>query len=207
MFQNVFLLPVPADVQHYIEQILISDTGDFKTLLVNRFGLQNNDWPTLIATLNDNLPHNPRKLKGFIAAWKVYTGALANRHPNIQLDWRLLLILNYLGQFEEPLFRRVEIDPGFYSDVLTFCQRGNSPHRHFEGLELSRQGREAAAAITGSLSMTDESSPSTAAGTTDKPPPLPRLFHCGKLILEIGEVDLEEIQRHLLGANPAQLGV
>jgi hypothetical protein len=62
----------------------------------------------LVKTLDACLPRNPRKVKGLVAAWKLYAVLLAEQKPQEAFDWRVTLVLNYLAQFEEPLYRKVE---------------------------------------------------------------------------------------------------
>lgn len=48
----------------------------------------------------------------------------------------MTLILHYLAQFEEPLFRKVEEAPAFYNDhIVQFCFNGQSANWMFDGLE------------------------------------------------------------------------
>jgi hypothetical protein len=42
-------------------------------------------------------------MKAFISTWKLYLGLLAHQQPvGTPLNWRLTVMLNYLGQFEAP---------------------------------------------------------------------------------------------------------
>ncbi|MFQ5739661.1 MAG: P-loop NTPase fold protein, partial [Acidobacteriota bacterium] len=205
IFQNLFLLPVPRRTSGYIEQILDLRDQDFEQRLERLFGLQEADWPLLVTALDANLPHNPRKIKAFVSSWKLYLDSLPEA-PG--LDWRLTLILHYLAQFEEPLFRKVEEAPAFYSDhIVNFCRGGYDPHPLFEGLERPYE-----------MSKSDSGSEETGGfgtsrptGSPDIPPqeeeskrlPQPRIFWISRLAAQLAKdttyhVSDEIIQRHLM---------
>ncbi len=136
MFQGLFLLPVPRSAANYVKKILHPEDGDFKQKLEALFDFKDGDWATLERALDENLPHNPRKIKSFIASWKLYLDLLPDQPAGEKLDWRLTLILHYLAQFEEPLFRKVEEAPAFYNDhIVKFCFNGQSNNWMFDGLE------------------------------------------------------------------------
>lgn len=138
MFQGLFLLPVPRSAGKYVKNVLSPEDGDFKQKLESLFDFkgEDNDWKELARTLDENLPHNPRKIKSFIASWKLYLDLLPDQPAGEKLDWRLTLILHYLAQFEEPLFRKVEEAPAFYNDhIVRFCIGGQSNNWMFDGLE------------------------------------------------------------------------
>jgi hypothetical protein len=213
MFQHQFLLPVPESMEKYVEMILNPNDAGFKQLLQTRFQLTDQDWPKLVKAFDQNLPHNPRKIKSFISAWKLYVNMLAQQHPPpASLNWRLTLVLTYLGQFEEPLFRKVEEAPGFYSDHLVrFCRDGANPHPLFDGLELPYRAAEAVEQTTGGLSSSSGSPQpqSSLTGTGEGEPakllPSPRVFWISRLIneLENEKVSVGEtrLRQHLLHAG------
>jgi hypothetical protein len=61
-------------MEEYIKRLLNpAEDNELKKMLQQRFDLKEPDWPdVLIETLNKNLPHNPRKVKAFLSAWKLY---------------------------------------------------------------------------------------------------------------------------------------
>ncbi|MGH9751407.1 MAG: KAP family P-loop NTPase fold protein [Blastocatellia bacterium] len=153
MFQGLFLLPVPRHAANYVNKVLHPEDGDFKQKLEAIFDFKDGDWAEVERALDENLPHNPRKIKSFIASWKLYLDLLPDQPAGETLDWRLTLILHYLAQFEEPLFRKVEEAPAFYNDhIVRFCFNGQSNNWMFDGLERPYE-------------MTD-------AGASSAPPPL-----------------------------------
>lgn len=136
MFQGLFLLPVPRNAANYVKKVLHPEDGDFKQKLEAIFDFKGGDWAEVERALDENLPHNPRKIKSFIASWKLYLDLLPDQPAGEKLDWRLTLILHYLAQFEEPLFRKVEEAPAFYNDhIVQFCFNGQSNNWMFDGLE------------------------------------------------------------------------
>ncbi len=136
MFQGLFLLPVPRSAANYVKKVLHPEDGDFKRKLESLFGFKDDQWAELERALDENLPHNPRKIKSFIASWKLYLDMLPDQPAGEKLDWRLTLILHYLAQFEEPLFRKVEEAPAFYNDhIVQFCINGRNNNWMFDGLE------------------------------------------------------------------------
>jgi KAP family P-loop domain len=225
MFQTMFLLPVPRNANPYLDELLDHDDGNFHARLRELFGFKvtdftNDEWPTLVRTLNRNLPHNPRKLKSFVASWKIYLDMLhAPAGSEDKLNWRLTLILQYLAQFEEPLYRRVEQFPNFYNQhLLPFCQQKvKQPHPLFDRLELPDEepGMQAGAAASG---LEAESgafqvyAPGERRAAGDdltkgedsaKPQPEPRFFWISRLINELAteqkmiKIESKEIRRHL----------
>lgn len=200
MFQNVFLLPTPQTMAEYARKLLNPLDLEFRDFLVSRFGYTQNQWPqALVEEVDRGLPHNPRRLKSFLASWKLYLAHLAERHPSPALfDWRLTLILNYLGQFEEPLFRRIEEVPGYYSgELLPFCRGRKSLRAEFDGLDLQYGTTVDAAALSGGFE-----SPDAPEGKDDEPqrPTGPRrVFHMSSLVVDLEEVDPATIEQHLLG--------
>ncbi|MCI0485524.1 MAG: KAP family NTPase [Blastocatellia bacterium] len=212
IFQTLFHLPVPRRTSEYVEKVLDSQDEDFKRRLDELFALTANDWPKLVRALDENLPHNPRKIKSFITSWKLYLDSLPKiENENDRLDWRLTLILHYLAQFEEPLFRKVEEAPAFYSDhILKFC-RGEfsvSPHPLFYGLE--RPYEMSRIDETGNLDdesggLDDPGSTSGSEQKKDESKPLaePRIFWISRLVVQLAKEttlmpDDEFIHRHLL---------
>lgn len=136
MFQGLFLLPVPRSAANYVKKVLSPEDGDFKQKIEELFDFKDGNWAELERALDENLPHNPRKIKSFIASWKLYLDLLPDQPAGEKLDWRLTLILHYLAQFEEPLFRKVEEAPAFYNDhIVQFCFNGQSNNWMFDGLE------------------------------------------------------------------------
>jgi len=222
MFQTTFLLPVPRNANKYIDELLDHDDGNFHDRLHQLFGLRvrdftNDEWPLLVRALNWNLPHNPRKLKSFIASWKIYLDMLpAPADGEDKLNWRLTLILQYLAQFEEPLYRRVEQFPNFYNQhLLPFCQRKlKKPHPLFDRLELPDEepGTQADAPTdreeSGGFPVPSTTERPTTSNDSKKeddarPQPEPRFFWISRLINELVteqkmiKIESKEIRRHL----------
>jgi len=212
IFQNLYHLPVPRHTSRYVDALLDADDPAFKAQLGQLFGLNNADWKLLVEALDDNLPHNPRKIKSFIGSWKLYLDSLIKPEgPSDKLDWRLTLILHYLAQFEEPLFRKVEEAPAFYSDyIIRYSRDGINRHPLFEGLELPYSTPSAG-------SEADEKgglpSPASAAAAADESQDnkkdekqievQPRIFWISRLINGLAKetrfkLDDETVHRHLL---------
>ena len=207
IFQNLFHLPVPRHTSRYVEQLLNPDDEDFKKRLDELFGLTDADWPGLVRALDENLPHNPRKIKSFISSWKLYLDSLPEPQED-KLDWRLTLILRYMAQFEEPLFRKVEEAPAFYSDhILKFCREGFHPNPLFYGLErpYEMSKTDSMSDEKGGLGSAIPVSPPVGEQQKDESKPLaePRIFWIGRLIRQLAEetsfmVDDKIMHRHLL---------
>jgi hypothetical protein len=206
MFQGLFLLPVPASVETYIDHLLNRADASFAQRLTTLFDWKNAQWGELIGALDRNLPHNPRKMKAFISAWKLHIELLPTPTQGESfLNWRLTLILNYLAQFEEPLFRKVEEAPGFYSDrIVKFCRTWQDNHPLFEGLERPYGPGDAS---TGGFDDTTPGSTTDgepSGGDKGKPsPPVLRTFWISRLIRELSAIEgaaipEETIRRHLL---------
>lgn len=217
MFQTTFQLPVPRRASNYIDLLLDRDDGIFHNRLRELFDFALNindfasgDWPRLKRVLDVNLPHNPRKLKSFIVSWKTYLDVLptpATREA--KLDWRLTLILQYLAQFEEPLYRRIEQFPNFYNQhLLPFCQRQvTKPHPLFDGLEIPAEEPE----TQGVSPLAEEESGAlksagVSIGLSEKvddaqPLPEPRFFWISHLVNELAKeqkiIEPEVIRKHL----------
>ncbi len=157
MFQCQVLLPVPHTVAQLVQETLdVEDGGPLTVILNDQCGLKS-DFKGLAETLDGCLPHNPRKVKAFIAAWRMYVRLLSVqlKFP-ATIDWRLTVILSYLAQFEEPLYRKVEQAPGFYSDpIVNFCIKPSSESNEmlFEGLELPDDVSDKIAEDKGGLSQ------------------------------------------------------
>ncbi|MEW6127856.1 MAG: P-loop NTPase fold protein [Acidobacteriota bacterium] len=209
MFQSVFHLPVPRATHTYIEQMLDFKDEELKKRLAELFGFQDTERKKLIETLNNNLPRNPRKIKSFIASWKLFLDALPALPNQQKLDWRLTLVLQYLAQFEEPLFRKIEQSPAFYSDELVkFCQQGYSPHPLFDGLELPYGTQQSPSESDKSGSLSGGSSaatPTTDSAKKDEPKrlPEPRIFWISGIVKELAKevgakMDEKVILLHLL---------
>jgi hypothetical protein len=218
MFQTTFLLPVPRRASNYIDLLLDRDDGTFHDRLRGLFDFKLNkkdfaggDWARLRQTLDLNLPHNPRKLKSFIASWKTYLDVLpVPAAGEGKLDWRLTLILQYLAHFEEPLYRRVEQFPNFYNQhLLPFCQRlVIKPHPLFDRIEIPDEepGEKADAPLSaeesGALGLPATSSPGSPEKKDDaQPEPEPRFFWISRLINELAReqkmIEPKTIRRHL----------
>lgn len=231
MFQTTFQLPVPRHASSYIDLLLDRDDGLFHRRLrelfsftLDRRDFERGDWPRLKQTLDRNLPHNPRKLKSFIASWKTYLDMLPT--PAVgedKLEWRLTLIIQYLAQFEEPLYRRIEQFPNFYNQhLLPFCQQKQSkPHPLFDGLEIPDEEPQAvepppvnleeeSGALTSGMVAGISAEKVTAQNiyysvekATDEPRllPEPRFFWISRLVNEIAReqktIEPEVIRRHL----------
>jgi hypothetical protein len=216
IFQNLFLLPVPRATHRYVEQLLRPEDdplrAEFESQLAALFDFTGADWPALVRALDENLPHNPRKIKAFIYSWRLHLDALPENPPE-KLDWRLSLVLHYLAQFEEPLFRKVEEAPSFYNDVIVkFCQENVRSHYLLDdGLELPYEMVRGIAAPgeTGEYGVA-QAQPDRGAekGTESKPLVYPRVFWVSNLInslaAELGpELPGEMLLRHLLHAGGA----
>jgi hypothetical protein len=215
IFQNLYHLPVPRHTSRYVDDSLDADDAEFKTQLTQLFGLTKADWKLLVEALDDNLPHNPRKIKSFVASWKLYIDSLTPPEGRGEkLDWRLTVILHYLAQFEEPLFRKVEEAPAFYSDhIIRFCRDGFSPHPLFEGLELPystpRSGSEAdekGGLGSPTSSATEGAVVATAKQDERQLQAQPRIFWISRLVNAFSretrfKLDDEIVHRHLLRAG------
>jgi hypothetical protein len=212
MFQGLFLLPVPVSARQYLDGLLNREDKSFRQRLEVLFGWKDEDWDALIKALDESLPHNPRKIKAFISSWKLMLSLLPDPPPGAErLQWRLTVILNYLGQFEEPIFREVEEAPGFYSDqIVPFCQYGLSSHVLFEGLKVPYNASPAEAELKGGFGGTPPpatesalSPPEDAQGDKAKPAPPPRVFWISRLVNELRgdrgrSISEAEVRRHLL---------
>jgi hypothetical protein len=213
MFQTIFPLPMPRNARNYIDLLLDRDDRAFHHNLRTLFGLtiedfQNDDWPRLVQALDRNLPHNPRKLKSFVASWKTYIDVLLRSDGEPLLEWRLTLILQYLAQFEEPLYRRIEQFPNFYADhLLAFCEKKpEAPHSLFRGIELPSE--EQASTLLNQQSTESGELGSTGSGgkvDASKLDPEPRFFWISGLINDLGRdlksISPEDIRRHLPQAS------
>lgn len=237
MFQAMFPLPVPRLTENYVRQLLGIDflppneppktkpdqrrwlqKDRFEKLLNQVFDFQAENLSPLVSAMNNNLPHNPRKIKSFVSSWRLYLEALFDRNAG-KLDWRLTLILHYLAQFEEPLFRKVEVAPDFYNDeIVPFCLSGFNAHPLFHGLEIPYEM---------SKSGGDALNPEESTGFDPPPPPVtipqesgakkdepkrmpePRIFWIANLVRELSrnesgiKVDRKQILRHLLHTGDA----
>ena len=218
MFQGLFLLPVPRQAETYVEDLLDFNDDDFNRLLKRLFEFTEQDRRRLIQALDQNLPHNPRKIKSFINSWKLYLESLPAN--TTQLDWRLTVILHYLAQFEEPLFRKVEESPTFYNEeVIPFCRNGFSDSWRFDGLRLpyglssatvetpppiedeSGGSTPVAPSVKSELSEAEKKEKRDREIAAGKWHPGERMFWIGRLITQmegVGLVSEERILRHLL---------
>ena len=221
MFQCQFLLPVTPEVTRFIEQTLnFQASAELLNLLKNRFQLKSDTG--LFADLNGCLPHNPRKIKAFIASWRLYLNLLTEQKAIVTFDWRLTVVLNYLAQFEEPIYRKVEEAPGFFQDeVLRFCKSGEvSPQFRplFDGLELPYKGPTPSSVTSsgipgGPLGSESFTAPPVALGSKAapdglQPSPAARVFWIRNLVLQIESDALTllgptGVGEHLLRAHPA----
>jgi hypothetical protein len=212
MFQSFFLLPVPRKTDEYVKELLDPTEAEFNRCLQRLFAYNPaTDEAKLVAALNENLPHNPRKIKSFVNSWKLYLETLPDQPANEKLDWRLTLILHYLAQFEEPLFRKVEENPNFYSQhIVQFCRNGYSPHWLFDGLERPHDIEAASPAQpvkplkqdTGGLGA-DVKKAEGGEKKEDGFKPYSRTFWIGRLILQLAAetsitIDEKTILSHLL---------
>lgn len=229
MFQGLFALPVPRNTAQYILGSLDPDDQAFAIRLDGLFGLK--DWTQLAAALDQNLPHNPRKIKAFVSSWKLYVDTLPDLTEN--LDWRLTVILLYLSQFEEPLFRKVEEAPKFYNDhIVSFCKTGHrSDPLIDDGLELPYEMLKLNPVASQSAPSSDEkggfgtpapisipAQPASPAigGPADneagaKRTPQPRIFWISRLVSQLAseaaELNEQTILRHLPHTGGAPLAV
>jgi hypothetical protein len=202
IFQNLFVLPVPRKTEEYIETVLAKKDADFQQRLRELFAFKAEDWAQLVTTLDAVLPHNPRKIKSFISSWKLLLDLLPPHAAG--LDWRLTLVLHYLAQFEEPLFRKVEEAPAFYTDhILRFCAQGVKTHFLLDdGLELPYEGLSTASGTTTTTGGYDTAPTAPASPEGQKPEskyaPGQRIFWITPLIKELGDPGEDKILRHLL---------
>lgn len=216
MFQSNLLLPVPRQTHKYIEQLVAYQEDDnFRARLKELFGFADGDLQKLIQALDDILPHNPRKIKSFISSWKLHLDALPPLPAPDKLDWRLTLILLYLAQFEEPLFRRIEQSPAFYNDeLIPYCQNRETfrPHPLFKGLELPYQAKPPASdddlsgglpSPSGASTIHPVAPPMEAKKDEPQKLPEPRIFWVSRLVNQLviesgAKIKDEDIFRHLL---------
>ncbi len=221
VFQGLFLLPVPRSAADYVKKVLNLDDEDFRQKLEKLFDFKDEDWLELERALDENLPHNPRKIKSFISSWKLYLDLLPDQPADEKLDWRLTLILHYLAQFEEPLFRKVEEAPAFYNDhIVPFCREGYSAGWMFEGLERpyemstkgSSQNLQQLEADKGGIPPTASSSSTPPPGSEKKDDLKsnlpPRVFWISRLIVQLADdkgivIDEKAMLRHLLHTGGA----
>ncbi len=202
IFQIYFPLPVPRHTEEYVEQLLDASDQRFKIRLARLFGFKGEDWSDLVAAIDENLPHNPRKIKSFISSWKLYLDSLPIPAGE-KLDWRLTVILHYLAQFEEPLFRKVEQSPDFYPDhILPFCLRGLNRHYLFDDLELPYEILKSALASDERGGLTPPpGKPQEDESTTH---PQSRVFWISRLVTQLAQdeaalkISDETIHRHLV---------
>lgn len=220
IFQNLFHLPLPRHLSKYVEELLDFGDEEFTGQLDQLFGITAGDRHKLVEALDQNLPHNPRKVKSFIGSWKLYLDNLSVPADNAKLDWRLTLILHYLAQFEEPLFRKVEEAPAFYSDqIVRFCRDGFSTNLIFEGLELpydtSKPGSEidqkGGLDSASTSSALDEATSQRNEDDRAASQPPPRVFWISRLVNELRtesglSIDSETIYRHLLRSGGKSVG-
>ena len=191
MFQNLLLLPVPKNTQDFVTaSVNFNHEADLVQLLETKFGLPLAKWPDLITALDQNLPHNPRKIKSFVSAWKLYLKMLAKQNPfENSFDWRVTIILNYLGQFEEPIFRKIEQEPAFYVEHLErFCTLDATYQLDFlfHDLEIPYPVRELAAIANGGVSALPSPKYTNPQGDILGPPKiLSRPFWIAQLIYEL----------------------
>ncbi|MGH8547497.1 MAG: hypothetical protein ACRERU_02625 [Methylococcales bacterium] len=175
------------------------------------FGIPDSEYAAfraqLVTALDQNLPNNPRRIKAFVSSWKLYLDALPAPAQGT-LDWRLTLILQYLAQFEAPLFRRIEQAPAFYSnEFVGFCRSGYSAHPLFDGLERPYEMAQSPQSSDKTGGLDDGSPlpvPANAADAT-RLLPEPRIFWISRLVRELADaygasLDEEMIRRHLVHA-------
>ncbi len=203
IFQNLFVLPVPRTTRHYVETVLNKQDKEFKAQLTQLFAFKEADWDGLAQTLDAVLPHNPRKIKSFISSWKLYLDLLPPHTDG--LDWRLTLVLHYLAQFEEPLFRKVEEAPAFYNDhILRFCAQGVKNHFLLDdGLELPYESVTTETTTTTASTGGYDTAPAPAMAAEEQKPksqyaPGQRIFWIAPLVKELKDKTKDEILRHLL---------
>jgi hypothetical protein len=212
MFQCQFLLPVTPDMRDFIREVLqFGEESPLRVALKDGFGVLPERYADIVEALNACLPHNPRKIKAFIAAWKLYIVLLVAQDPAASFDWRLTLALNYLGQFEEPLYRKVEESPGFFPDeIVRFCQTGAASSQHralFDGLELpyGSLGTGSKQESSGSESFSLSREP-LAGDIEREPSPAARTFWIRELVVTLYRdapqmLERESVGRHLLRAR------
>jgi hypothetical protein len=188
MFQGLFLLPTPENLNDYIKALVDADAG-FQTQFSRLFGEAYQE-PAVVRALDENLPPNPRQVKAFVSTWKLHLSMLDQKYKvgDAPLSWRLTVILNYFAQFEEPLFRKVEAVPGFYADrIVRFCQTGASSHPLLADLEAPVTPTPTAAdEVSGGLGappvqVAEKKEPAK----DDKATTLPRPFWISNLVREL----------------------
>lgn len=133
MIQDRFVLPIPQDIEKYLGSLL-----DKYRLKTNYFGLfKDYEAQHIVDVISKNLPHNPRKIKLFFAAWSRYLSLLYKQQYRSSgyYSWQLSIILTYLAVYEEPIYRAIEIEPQYYLNTLVpFCKgeiQGNSQLKDF----------------------------------------------------------------------------
>jgi hypothetical protein len=184
MFQLRHTLPAPLDIRGYAESLLEPEWTLLRPLLVRRFGYPQAGMQPLLELLNRNLPHNPRRVKAFLKAFPLLIRMLAEHRPDNPLDWRVVIVLLYLGQFEEQLYRKLEETPAFFrAEIEPFCGTGVVRRVEFAGLELPYGD------------IQDGSSGESAEAALERR----RVFWLAPLVRELRNLDPEVVRRHLLG--------
>ena len=110
--QGLHRLPLIADARPYLtELITVPPFADPE------------DW---IGTIIEHrlLPANPRKIKSFIGGLIRYVNQMATILVGVELDRDLALVVSYLKQYENDVFRILENDERFWNEIVRFCRIG-----------------------------------------------------------------------------------
>ncbi|MBM3459094.1 MAG: hypothetical protein FJX77_11255, partial [Armatimonadetes bacterium] len=228
MFQQFFPLPTPPRVTRFAGEILNCADAVTRQIREDRFGFQ--DWNEICRAVDQNLEHNPRRIKAFLAAWQTTLRLLDDQTPEGDtLNWRLTLILTYLAVFEEPIYRRIEQHPVRYLSELQEFSLGAAVLSHVRAYQaLSGPPRleppaEAALSLDQGDSDSAELAESAPASGPEPGQPTPgpeqqeatprtlqtepeRTLWITRLVVELArempELGVGEIERHLIGAVP-----
>jgi hypothetical protein len=125
--QTSFLVPRPVSITSYIEHLLKDEKSTVQELGKKWF--------------NKCLPHNPRKIKAYITAYRLYLKMLEAQFIHHGLDKTHLnieyaAVLCYLAHFEDEIYRAVESDPAYFETVFYFCNNNTPPDYRFEHLVI-----------------------------------------------------------------------
>jgi hypothetical protein len=174
--QAVYAIPLLTDAQPYLGQLC--DAGCFPK--EDGEGGEGGVWLPLLRQ-HKLLPANPRKIKYFVNALASYVQQLKSTlPPNTKPDHHLALIAVYLNLFANDVFRVLENDVGFWSELVDFCRYAQSKHEVLKRYVTSERA----------IQETEESQKSV-----DRPkvlelkpafrdPAEPRLFRAARLIRE-----------------------
>ena len=200
MLQDRFVLPVPTNMKAYLESLLETR----KIMEKHTALLLTTTQVILIDTLNDNLPHNPRKIKLFFSAWERYLGLITQQQELPGLNWQITIILTYLAVFEEPIYRSIEISPVYYNDeLLRFIRTRANELAEYKGLELP-PGLPLFPGTESSSSDLDSENQQQKSRNKDNDTlsyQCRNIFRIAYLIEQIGSIQATTIGRHLVDSR------